>query len=107
MRLRIAQKIINGLLTLLILNASLISATSSALPSNEHQSESTLANQEIARTVDDRPLSPRLAALQDRLKSGDREALKMFWKEITESGAPMTEAAPGSDTEVLVTILWR
>ena len=105
MRAPIAHKIIDGLFTLLILNASLaasvpVSATSSILSSNKQQSES-------ATKVDDRPASPRLAALQDRLKSGDRKALDSFWKEITERGAPMIEPAPGSDRDVLVTILWR
>ena len=60
-----------------------------------------------ARTVDDRPASPRLAALQDRLKSGDRTALDKFWKEVTERGAPMIEPAVDNDREMLVTILWR
>jgi Domain of unknown function (DUF3327) len=64
-------------------------------------------SQETSRMVDDRPLSPRLATLQDRLKSGDRGALDSFWKEITESGAPIIEGAPGNDREVLVTMLWR
>src|SRR6266404_994326 len=84
---RIGTKIINALLVLL-LNASLGSVLS-------------------AQTVDDRPLSPRLAALQDQLKSGDRTALDNFWKEISEHGAPMAEAAPGNERDVLVTILWR
>src|SRR6267143_367396 len=88
MRVRIALKIINALFTLLILNAS-------------------LGNFLSAQNRDDRPVSPRLAALQDRLKSGDRTALDNFWKEIMERGAPMTEAAPGSERDVLVTILWR
>src|SRR2546422_5700084 len=105
MRVRIAHKIINGLFTLLILNASLatnapLSATSCTLRSEKQQSGS-------ARNVDDRPLSPRLVALQDRLKSGDRDALDNFWKEITERGAPMIEPAADSDREVLVTMLWR
>jgi enterochelin esterase family protein len=108
MRVRIAPKIINGLLTLLVLNASLatsVSATSSKVLNSYQQPAA--ARQEIAPTADDRPLSPRLAALSDRLKSGDREALEKFWKELTERGAPMTEAAPDSEREVLVTILWR
>ncbi|HKP46807.1 MAG TPA: alpha/beta hydrolase-fold protein [Pyrinomonadaceae bacterium] len=63
------------------------------------------ANQEF--TAGDRPLSPRLAALQDRLKAGDRSALDAFWKEIRQSGTPMIEPASGSDRDVLVTILWR
>src|SRR5438128_9999985 len=60
-----------------------------------------------ARTVDDRPASPRLAALQDRLKSGDRTALDNFWKEISERGAPIVEEVPGNDRDVLVTIVWQ
>jgi enterochelin esterase family protein len=60
-----------------------------------------------AQTVDDLPLSPRLAALQDRLKSGDRDALSNFWREIDERGAPIVEPAAGSDRDVLVTMLWR
>src|SRR5882762_293743 len=88
MRVRIALKIINTLFTLLILNAS-------------------LGNFLSAQNLDDQPSSPRLAALQDRLKSGDREALDNFWKEITDRGAPMIEVAPDSEHDALVTILWR
>ncbi len=87
MCVRIGTKIINALFVLL-LNASLGSVLS-------------------AQTVDDLPLSPRLAALQDRLKSGDRDALSNFWKEIDERGAPIVEPAAGSDRDVLVTMLWR
>ena len=88
MRLRIAQKILRGLFTLFLLIAS-------------------SGNFLIAQNVDDRTLSPRLAALQDRLKSGDRTALDKFWKEVTERGAPMIEPAVDNDREMLVTILWR
>src|SRR5260370_977107 len=112
MRVRIADKIVNGLFVLLILNASLatnipVSATSSTLHNSKQQSGSASTSQEIAQTVDDLPLSPRLAALQDRLKSGDRDALSNFWKEIDERGAPIVEPAAGSDRDVLVTMLWR
>jgi enterochelin esterase family protein len=69
--------------------------------------KSALANQRSAQEVDDRPSSPRLAELQDRLKSGDRKALDSFWNEIMERGAPIVEPSPGSDREMLVTILWR
>ena len=88
MYLRIGTKIINALFVLL-LNASLGGSVLSA------------------QTVDERPLSPRLAALQERLKSGDRNALDNFWKEINERGTPMIEPAAGSDREMLVTMLWR
>jgi len=120
MRVRIAHKIMNGLFTLLMLNASLaanmvVSATSFSLRSEKQQTANALdyqesdkkSGQESAQTVDERPLSPRLAALQDRLKSGDRKALDDFWKEIAERGAPIIEPAAASDSDVLVTILWR
>src|SRR5687768_14912695 len=113
MLISIANKIIRGLFAvLIILNGSLatnvlVSATPSTRPSSEQQFRNASANQEIAKTVDDRPLSPRLAKLRDQLKSGDRKALDSFWEEITESGAPIIEGVPGNDRDVLVTILWR
>jgi hypothetical protein len=87
MRVCIGSKIINALFVLL-LNASLGSVLS-------------------AQTVDDLPLSRRLAALQDRLKSGDQDALDSFWKEIGERGTPIIEPAADSNRDVLVTLLWR
>ena len=74
---------ITSVLSVLLLNASLAGVLS-------------------ARTLDDRPASPRLAALQDRLKSGDREALDNFWKELSERGAPIVKEVPGNDRDVLV-----
>jgi enterochelin esterase family protein len=87
MYLRIGTKIINALFVLL-LNASFGGVLS-------------------AQKLDEPPSSPRLAMLQGRLKSGDRNALDNFWKEITERGAPIIEGVPGNDREVLVTMLWR
>src|SRR5713226_5383457 len=87
MRVRIGTKIISALFVLL-LNASLGSILS-------------------AQTVDDRPVSARLSALRDRLKSGDRDVLDSFWKEIGERGAPIVEEVPGNDRDVLVTIVWQ
>src|SRR2546421_11911284 len=87
MYVRIGTKILNALFVLL-LNASLGSVLN-------------------AQTVDDRPLSPRLQALQERLKSGGREALDNFWKEISERGAPIVEEVPGNDRDMLVTMVWR
>lgn len=117
MRVPIERKIIRILFTLLImLNANLAtkvlgSAASSTRPSSEQQTGNAPGDQEggqeIATTVDDRPLSPRLATLRDQLKSGDGKALDSFWKEITESGAPIIEGVPENDRDVLVTILWR
>src|SRR5215510_4946714 len=79
MCLRIAPKIVISVCTVLILSASY---------------------------VDAQPLSPRLAALEERVKAGDRAALDSFWKEIEQKGAPIIEPATGSD-EMLVTMLWR
>jgi enterochelin esterase family protein len=106
MRLSIAPKIVIRVSTVLTLGASLVCALVSG---GRHgvNTGSASANQEIATTVDDRPLSPRLAVLQEQLKSGDRGALDSFWKEITERGAPIIEGMPGNDREVLVTMLWR
>ncbi len=87
MRLRIAAELVLRVSTLLMLGVSLVYASVSGF--------------------DDRPLSPRLAALQDRLKAGDRHALDEFWKEISERGAPVIEAVPGNDRDLLVTVLWR
>jgi enterochelin esterase-like enzyme len=106
MRLRIAPKIVIRVSTVLTLSVSLVNAS----VSGGHYGlyiESALANQESKPNVDDRPLSPRLAALRDRIKSGDRDALDKFWKEISERGAPIVEQVPGNDREMLVTFLWR
>ncbi|HXI24280.1 MAG TPA: alpha/beta hydrolase-fold protein [Pyrinomonadaceae bacterium] len=106
MRLCIAPKIVIRVFTVLTLSASLIYASVSG---GRHglNPGSAFAKQESAPNVDDRPLSPRLAALQDRLKAGDRGALDTFWKEIKQSGAPMVEPVADSDRDVFVTILWR
>ena len=102
---RSLPKIINGLFTLLMLNAGL--AASFTRTTAQAQSGNSFAHETSAQQVDDRLLSPRLAALRDRIKSGDREALDNFWKEIRERGAPIIEGVPGNDREVLVTMLWR
>ncbi len=105
MCLRIVPKIVTGVSIALALSACLVQASGS------HREEvgigSGFGKQESAQQVDDRPLSPRLTALRDRIKSGDREALAKFWKEIAERGAPIVEPVPGNDREMLVTILWR
>jgi enterochelin esterase family protein len=106
MRRSIVPKIVIRVSTVLTLSASLVYASISGGRVGVNTG-SAFAKQEIATPVDDRPTSPRLAALQDRLKSGDRGALDNFWKEITESGAPIIEAVPGNDREMLATMLWR
>src|SRR5690349_20948131 len=92
MRVRIAPKIVIRVSTILVMIVSL---------------GHPFVSQVTARTADDQPLSPRLAALHARLESGDRSALESFWKEIAEKGAPLIEPAEGSDDEMLVTMLWR
>src|SRR5262245_59064957 len=106
MRAHFALKIVLGVFTVLVLSASL----ANVVASGRHQvgnREHAFVNQETPQNIDDQPLSPRLAALQDRLKAGDRAALDSFWKEIAERGAPIIEPAAGSDREMLVTMLWR
>ncbi len=102
---RSLPKIINGLFTLLMLNAGL--AASFTRTTAQAQSGNSFAHETSAQQVDDRLLSPRLVALRDRIKSGDREALDSFWKEIEERGAPIVEEVPDNDRDVLVTILWQ
>jgi Domain of unknown function (DUF3327) len=106
MRVRITPKIVIRVSTILTLSASLVCASISAGHHGDNTGSAS-ANRARVRNVDERPLSPRLAALQDLLRSGDRGALDSFWKEITESGAPMIEPVADSDREALVTILWR
>ena len=92
MRVRIAPKIVIRVFAILILSASLSNA---------------FVNQETVADVNGLPFSPRLAALHDRLKSGDRSALDSFWKDIEQHGAPMIEPVANSNRDVLVTMLWR
>src|SRR5215510_1387829 len=105
MRVCIAPKIVIRVSIVLTLSASLVCASVYA---GRHglNTGSAFANQQGPTNVD-RPLSPRLAALRDRIKSGDRKALDRFWKEIEERGAPIVEQVSGNDREMLVTILWR
>jgi len=51
--------------------------------------------------------SPRLAALEKQLKSGDVAALENFWREVKQEGTPLVEPVPGDDQHVLVTFLWH
>src|SRR5438874_9302347 len=79
---RSLAKIINGLFTLLMLNAGL--AASFTRTTAQAQSRNSFAHETSAQQVNEGLLSPRLTALRDRIKSGDREALDNFWKEISE-----------------------
>jgi hypothetical protein len=102
MRLRIAAKLVVRVSTVLTLSAGLVYASVSS-----ERYEVLFGNHEGEQNVDDRPLSPRLAALRDRLKAGARDALDKFWKEISERGAPIVESIRGNEREMLVTVLWR
>jgi enterochelin esterase-like enzyme len=52
-------------------------------------------------------VSPRIAALEASLKTGDVTALAAFWQEVTEQGTPLVESIEGDDTHSLITFLWR
>jgi enterochelin esterase-like enzyme len=106
MRVRFAPKIAIRVPAILVLSASLVNASTSGARQADDRGNA-FVSKETARKADDQPLSPRLAALQDRLKAGDRDALDSFWKEITERGAPIIEGVPGNDRDLLVTMLWR
>lgn len=51
--------------------------------------------------------SPRIAALERRVRDGDGASLSEFWSEIEAAGAPLVEAAPDSSTERIVTFVAR
>jgi enterochelin esterase-like enzyme len=102
---RSLPKIINGPFMLLMLNACLAASFTQTIA--QAQSRNSFAYETSAQQVDDRPLSPRLTALRDRIKSGDREVLDNFWKAIAQDGAPIVEEVPGNDRDMLVTMLWR
>src|SRR3989440_556663 len=102
---RSLPKIMNGLFALLMLNAGL--AASFTRTTAQAQSGNSFAHETSAQQVDDRLLSPRLTALRDRIKSGERAALDNFWKDLSERGAPIVEGVPGNDRVMLVTMLWR
>lgn len=51
--------------------------------------------------------SPRIAALERALSSGDPIALDAFWREIEREGTPLIEEIPGEAAKQLVTFLWH
>ena len=51
--------------------------------------------------------SPQLSRLQQELKSGDKESLKLFWKGIKEQGTPLVEELESDSQERIVTFLWQ
>jgi enterochelin esterase-like enzyme len=50
--------------------------------------------------------SPRLTALERKVKAGNRAALKLFWEEV-QGKTPLVEPLPGDDHLRRVTFLWR
>ncbi|MGH2481161.1 MAG: enterochelin esterase domain-containing protein, partial [Ktedonobacteraceae bacterium] len=52
-------------------------------------------------------VSPRIEALRKELAEGQSDALAMFWREITEAGAPLIEMIEDEPGQCLVTFLWR
>ena len=50
--------------------------------------------------------SPRLTALERKVKAGNRAAIKQFWEEV-QGKAPLIETIPGDDQLLRVTFLWR
>jgi enterochelin esterase family protein len=50
--------------------------------------------------------SPRLMALDRKMKAGNRAALKLFWEEV-QGKTPLVEPVPGDDQLRRVTFLWR
>ena len=50
--------------------------------------------------------SPRLVALDRKVKAGDRAAIKQFWEEV-QGKTPLVEPLPGDDQLRRVTFLWR
>jgi enterochelin esterase family protein len=53
------------------------------------------------------PVSPRIEALHEGLKTGKSDALELFWRDVAEAGAPLIEAIEGEPQQRLVTFLWR
>ncbi|HXI26328.1 MAG TPA: alpha/beta hydrolase-fold protein [Pyrinomonadaceae bacterium] len=50
--------------------------------------------------------SPRLMALERKVKTGNRAAIKQFWEEV-QGKTPLVEPLPGDDQLRRVTFLWR
>ncbi len=63
--------------------------------------------QEFVRAGADPLLSPRVAALKNKLQDGNRLALTQFWEEVRTAGTPLVESLDGDQRNVLVTFLWR
>jgi enterochelin esterase-like enzyme len=52
-------------------------------------------------------VSSRIEELRKDLVEGKSDALELFWREVTEAGAPLVETIEGEPNYRLVTFLWR
>lgn len=52
-------------------------------------------------------MSPQIAALERRVDSGDRHALRNFWKNLIRTGTPLIEGHRSDSSYVTVTFIWR
>lgn len=52
-------------------------------------------------------VSPRIAALEQELRSGNLAALDQFWQAVTSEGTPIIEPIQGDARATLVTFVWR
>jgi len=57
--------------------------------------------------VKEQNVSPRIDALRKEVEGGNTSAVAAFWKEVETKGAPLIEPLEGSDSDNLVTFLWR
>lgn len=51
--------------------------------------------------------SPRLAKLEQQVRSGNTAALSEFWRQVESEHTPLIEQIPGDSKHSLVTFLWR
>jgi len=51
--------------------------------------------------------SPRIAALQSAVESGQKGSAAAFWEEVKRQGTPLIERLPDDPKNMLVTFLWK
>ena len=65
-------------------------------------------HQPTAQTVDAGSLkSPRLVQLQNEVRAGKPDAVKLFWQDVARKETPLVETIPGDSENLFVTFLWR
>lgn len=52
-------------------------------------------------------ISPPIAALTQRIHSGNTQALDSFWQSVIRTGTPLVDPTGNSANHVIVTFLWR